>query len=164
LRRETAEETLLAIHRCLARELKVADRWDDPSRRRMTSTEMLLQRTAWGCSAHAQVACHLARACGIPAILVKTLDLSWIQSGNLGDGRASGHVYVEVLIEGKPSLWDAQGGRLHRNYDPLDTLTPGDPRRIYDKGSPEAIVLSHHGVVWEAEVKKLFPAPTGTRG
>jgi len=161
LKRDTPEQTLQAIYLHLKSELTIATAWNDPIRRRINSSDMLLQKRAWGCSAHAQVACHLARACGIPAILVKALDLDWIETKNRGDGKASGHVYVEVLIDGKPCLWDAQGGTLHRDYDPSGTITPGGQKRIYDKGSPEAIVLSHHGVVWEQETRRLYPAPTG---
>jgi len=98
---------------------------------------MLLQLEAWGCSAHAQIAGHLARACGIPAILVKTLDLKWIEHDNRGDGRASGHVYVEVLVDGKPLLWNAQGGRLHRHYDPRSFSVTEGRQVIYDKGGPD---------------------------
>jgi hypothetical protein len=107
-----------------------------------------------GCSAHAQVACHLARACGTPAILVKTLNTRWIEQENHGDGKGIGHVYVEVLLHGKPCLWDAQGGRLH-DYDGKTEVVEG--RRIYQKGGPEELILSHHGPEWEAETARLFP-------
>jgi len=117
----------------------------------------------WGCSAHAQVACHLAQACEIPAILVKTLNHDWITRENAGDGRGSGHVYVEVIVDRVPALWDAQGGTLFEDYDPTATITPDGYRRsIYDKGSPDSVVLSHHGVQWEEETKRLFPSARPT--
>lgn len=40
LKRQTAEETLCAIHEHLGRELEIADTWDDPSRRPMMSVAM----------------------------------------------------------------------------------------------------------------------------
>jgi hypothetical protein len=86
----------------------------------------------------------------------QSLDIDWIECRNQGDGRGTGHVYVEVLIAGKPCLWDAQGGELHKDYDPECGLVPG-ARRIYDKGGADAVVLSHHGENWEAETKRLFP-------
>jgi hypothetical protein len=158
LKQETAEKTLLAIHTYLDGSMRMIEpaAWDHPSRRRTTSVE-ILREGAWGCSAHAQVACHLARACGIPAILAKSLDVEWIKCGNQGDGRGKGHVYVEVLMGGKRCLWDAQRGELHEDYDPKSGLVPGGARRIYDKGGPDALVLSHHGNEWEAETKRLFP-------
>jgi hypothetical protein len=156
LSRPRVEETLRAIHAHLQPILIPSPvAYDHPARRKMTSTE-ILRVGAWGCSAHAQVACHLARGCGIPAILVKSLDVAWIERENRGDGRASGHVYVEVLVDGYACLWDAEGGVLHRNYDPRSTVTPDAPRVIYDKGGPDALVLSHHGPVWEDETRRLM--------
>jgi hypothetical protein len=158
LKRPTAKETLDAIHQYLADNLKMVEpaTWDHPSRGRKTSVE-ILREGAWGCSAHAQVACHLARACGIPAILVKSLNLEWINRKNRGDGHGEGHVYVEVLREGRPALWDAQGGRLFDKYDPNAAVTPDGLRRIYEKGGPDRLVLSHHGKEWEEETGRLFP-------
>lgn len=159
LKRATIEETLKAIHQHLVSNLRMVDpaAWDSPSRGRKTSVA-ILREGAWGCSAHAQVACHLARACGIPAILVKAMDVDWITRNNHGDGHGRGHVYVEMLDDSGPALWDAQGGVLHRDYDPESGLTPDGTRRIYDKGSPERVVLSHHGPQWEDEIRRLFPA------
>lgn len=158
LRRPTVKETLKAIHRYLAEKLKMVEpaAWDSPSRGRKTSVA-ILREGAWGCSAHAQVACHLARACGIPAILVKSMSVDWVNRKNQGDGHGEGHVYVEVLNEGSPALWDAQGGSLHDDYDPNVELTPTGVHRIYEKGSPRDLVLSHHGEQWEEETKRLFP-------
>jgi transglutaminase-like putative cysteine protease len=164
LRRQSARETLDAIQRHLRTYLykPQSASWNHPLRRRLTSVEMLRQG-AWGCSAHAQVACHLARACGIPAILAKAMKLEWIASGNRGDGRGAGHVYVEVLLEGeRPALWEPEGGRVVERYDPVEELvpeelTPDGRQKIYGKGDPDHVVLSHHGTVWEEETKRLFP-------
>jgi transglutaminase-like putative cysteine protease len=157
LRRRTPEETLTAIHQYLKSSLKMIEpaTWNHPARRRRTSVE-IMEEGAWGCSAHAQVACHLARACGIPAILVKTLNVDWIERRNRGDGRGEGHVFVEVLVGDAVGLWDAQGGRLH--VSEYDSYSPrfGD-KLIYEKGGPEALILSHHGQVWEAETRQRFP-------
>ena len=160
LKRESVEDTLDAIHGHLRDTLKIESAWKHRSRRRLTSQQMLLHLEAWGCSAHAQIACHLARACGIPAILVKTLDLKWIEHDNQGDGRGSGHVYVEILAEGRPALWDAQGGRLQRRYAPDSMFVAVGQRVIYDKGGPDTVVLSHHGEEWEEQTRRLFPGPT----
>jgi hypothetical protein len=158
LKRPTVKETLKAIHQYLADKLKMVEpaAWDSPSRGRKTSVE-ILREGAWGCSAHAQVACHLVRACGIPAILVKSMSVDWISRKNRGDGRGEGHVYIEVLSDGSPALWDAQGGGLHDDYDPNAELAPNGVHRIYEKGSPQDLVLSHHGEQWEEETKRLFP-------
>jgi hypothetical protein len=162
LKRPVLRETLDAIHRYLAVNLRMVERssYSHPSRcrrGRKTSVE-ILQGEAWGCSAHAQVACHLARACGIPAILVKSLTVDWVDWKNRGDGKGEGHVFVEVLDD-KPALWDAEGGVLHEEYDSKAATTPDGKRYIYDKGSPDRLVLSHHGKQWEEETRRMFPAP-----
>jgi len=158
LNRPTVGGTLKAIHQYLGANLQMVEpaTWGSPSRGRKTSVQ-ILREGAWGCSAQAQVACHLARACGIAAILVKSMSVDWMSRKNRGDGHGEGHVYVEVLKDGRPALWDAQGGVLHENYDPNSELTPNGVHRIYEKGSPESLVLSHHGRVWEDETKRLFP-------
>jgi hypothetical protein len=157
LKRTTPEATLTAIHQHLKTSLNMIEpaTWNHPARGCRTSVE-ILREGAWGCSAHAQVACHLARACGIPAILVKTLNVDWIEKGNREDGRGEGHVFVEVLIGNTIGLWDAQGGRLHvAAYDPHSNRFGN--QLIYDKGGPGELILSHHGPVWEAETKQRFP-------
>lgn len=157
LKRPTPEETLAAIHGYLKASLKMIEpaTWNHLARGRKTSVE-ILREGAWGCSAHAQVACHLARACGIPAILVKTVNVDWIENGNQGDGRGAGHVFVEVLIGDSVALWDAQGGRLHvAEYDPRSDQFRD--KLIYEKGAPDALTLSHHGPAWEAETRQRFP-------
>jgi hypothetical protein len=160
VKKGTPEETLKAIQDRLAVSLHTNARedWNSPNRGHWTSSQMLARGVAWGCSAYAQVACHVARACGIPGILVKALNRKWIEKENMGDGRANGHVYVEVLINGRPCLWDAQGGRLHTNYNPQSDSI--EDKRIYDKGGPDEIILSHHGPEWEEETKRRFPAPS----
>lgn len=78
---------------------------------------------------------------------------------NRGDGRGSGHVYVELLGDaGTPALWERQGARLYENYDPEATETPDQSNRVvYDKGGPDSVLLSHHGLEGEDETKRLFP-------
>jgi hypothetical protein len=136
-------------------------RYSSPLRGPFTSSQMLQRGTAWGCSAHAQVSCHLARARGIPAILVKSLTQSWVERDNRGDGRGVGHVFVEVLVDDKPMLWEHESGGLFDKYDPAacTCLSPSGEVLycIYDKGDPDTLILSHHGSEWEWETKRLFP-------
>lgn len=160
LRQGRNDDTLKAISEHL-RSICVPDKeafWDSSLRDRRVSSDMLAPGSAWGCSAHAQVACHLARACGIPAILVKSLNVRWIDIDNSGDGRGHGHVWVEVLLHGKACLWDAQSGRLYEDYDPQSDRI--EDKRIYETGGPNELVLSHHGSEWEAETRRLFPRRT----
>jgi hypothetical protein len=157
-RRETPEETLRAIDQRLRR-LQDGDlRYTSPDRGPRTTRDMLERNVVWGCSARAQVACHLARACGICAILAKSLDESWLKYENKGDGLANGHVYVEVLLNGQTRLWNPGSGVVN-GYVPTEPVIEEGRRRIYDKGGPDEVVLSHHGPQWEEETKRLFPSP-----
>ena len=134
-------------------------RFSSMDRRPRTSSEMLALNRAWGCSAIAQVACHLARALGVPAILVKSMNKSWI-TRKTGDGYGRGHVFVEVLIDGQRHLWSPRYG-LVPGYEPgdltVDDRDPEGPRLIYDTGAPDELVLSHQGSHWEDETKRQFP-------
>ena len=159
LKRGSPEETLKAVHERVWK-VRSEDAWTSPYRRRMTSSEMLESPCVWGCSAYSQMACHLARACGIPAMLVKSLNCDWIEQGNRNGGRADGHVYVEVLIDGAVYLGDAaETGEHKKDYTPQtrEVQSNRGPRLIYDKGGPNEVILSHHGTDWEAEVMRRFP-------
>lgn len=141
--------------------------WESMDRRPRTSSDMLALNRAWGCSAIAQVACHLARALRVPSILVKSMNKSWI-ARKTGDGYGRGHVFVEVLIDGQRDLWSPKYG-LVPGYQPGDlTVDDGDtegPRLIYDTGAPDELVLSHQGSHWEAETKRWsLSARVGTGG
>ena len=153
--RGTPEGTLRAIDERVRRLEDGNLSYTSPDRGYRTTSDMLARNVVWGCSARAQVACHLARASGVPCILAKAVDETWIQR-NLGDGLAEGHVYVEVLINGQPHLWDPGYGMVS-DYVPGSVMVQGGLRRIYDKGGPDEVVLSHHGSEWEEETRRLFP-------
>ena len=140
--------------------------YGSPLRGRYTSVGMLERGAAWGCSAHGQVSCHLARARNIPAIVVKTLLKTWIEQENAGDGYAKGHVFVELLMDGRPALWEHENDVLIPDYDPslTEITVDGAVYCIYEKGDPDTIILSHHGAQWEKETKRLFPSPQPWRG
>ena len=107
----------------------------------------------------AALACHLARAAGIPAILVKSLLRDEIAKHD-GTGRIDGHVWVEVLLDGKPALWNTQAeGGIHTEYDPHATVFVEGKKEyiVYQKGDPDELSLSHHGDrQWEAENRSLW--------
>jgi hypothetical protein len=158
------ENTLRAIDQRI-RAFREGDlHYSSPDRGLRTTSEMLERNVIWGCSAAAQIACHLSRACGIPSILVKSIEEGWINFRNKGNGEADGHVYVEVLVNGGPCLWDPGSG-LVVGYRPGDSSVQSrkGPRRICDTGDPDEVVLSHHGRQWEEEIKRLFPLRQGGR-
>src|SRR5688572_24114590 len=77
LKRDSPERTRAAITNQLRSICVPRAFWNSHLQGERKSSEMLAPERAWGCSAHAQIACHLARACEIPAILVKSLNSDW---------------------------------------------------------------------------------------
>lgn len=160
LRRETAEATLAAVDRFVARSLafdpEAFDRW-------RTVEQMLADGTYGGCADHAMIYGTLLRACGVPTVWVKSMDLPWIErfrAGRFDPARDtwSGHVFLEVHLDGAWRLLDAAGRRLHRTYDPERRLLPGE-RYAYDKGGqPYELVLSLRWEPWKRQTAAFFEA------
>ena len=89
-----------------------------------TATQVLTRGFATGCTDYAIAFATLARAKGIPAIIVDSADKDWIRKGALLN-QVSGHFYVEVLLQGKWQLVDSTTGKLYVNYDPKNRCLPG---------------------------------------
>lgn len=149
--------TLGRIHQWLHRNL----RYDEQAAYQWRSLdEMLKDRTYGGCADHAAVFGTLARAAGIPTIWVKTMDVDWIE--DFREGRDAheeyrGHVFLEVFLDGRWQLLDAQAMRLYPHYDPVTTrILPGN-RFAYDKGDdPYALVLSCRWDLWKKQTHDYF--------
>ncbi len=158
LKNKTPEDTLAAVDRWMARTLE----WDSESFDEWRPIDrMVADGTYGGCADHAMVYGTLLRACGIPTIWVKTMDLSWIEkfrSGAFDPNRESwsGHVLLEVHLAGAWRLLDAQGRRLYWRYDPAARLFP-DGRFAYDKGSvPWDLILSVRWEDWKKQTSAYF--------
>lgn len=80
-----------------------------------------------GCASHALVFCNLARACGLPAVYVKSSSHEWIRKyvATGETGNFAGHVFLEVYLKGKWKLLDAQGMRIWDDYDGANPELPG---------------------------------------
>lgn len=126
-----------------------------------TVSQILDRRTYIGCADHALVYGTVARACGIPVVWVKSLDVEWIRSfRNTGrfDG-GNGHVFLEVFLGEKWRLLDATQDELYEQYDPSLELLPGRSGEYYayDKGcDPRALVLSLDWEPWKAQTLEYF--------
>lgn len=135
---------------------------------------VLADGTYGGCADHAEVFGAIARACGIPAVWVKTMDADWIRAFRRThdeDLTWSGHVFLEVHIEGKWLLLDATRGALYEDYDVRQRILPGD-RFAYDKGGDAyELVLSVRWEDWKKQTRAYFadfdlsqlPVGKGTR-
>lgn len=156
LKADTAEATLASIYQWMHRNLKYDERAAYTWR---TMDEMLAARTYGGCADHAAVFGTLARAAGIPTIWVKTMDVTWIEAFRAGRSdvsSGSGHVFLEVWLDGRWALLDAQAMLLYRDYDVSARILPGN-RFAYDKGDdPFALVLSCRWDLWKAQTDTYF--------
>lgn len=158
LKKKTPEETLEAIDRWIEKTLE----WDPETFDSWRTVDRMIEDgTYGGCADHAMVYGTLLRACGIPTVWVKTMDLSWIEKFRTGafdpsKDTWSGHVLLEVHLGGEWRLLDAQGRTLYMRYDPEARLFP-DGRFAYDKGgAPWDLVLSIRWEEWKKQTSAYF--------
>ena len=160
LRRASPTETLAAVDRFMARSMVWdAEAFDDWR----TVETMLSDGTFGGCADHAMAYGTLLRACGIPTLWVKSMDLAWVErlrAGRFDPSRDawSGHVFLEVHLDGAWRLLDAQAREVYRTYDVQGRRLPGE-RYAYDKGgSPWELVLSVRWEPWKRQTATFFAA------
>ncbi len=133
---------------------KTFDRWRDVD-------ALLADGSYGGCADHAEICGAIARACGIPVVWVKSLDLDWIAWFRVHPDQPkswSGHVFLEVHLEGKWRLFDASQRLVYDDYDPRQRILPGR-RLAYDKGvEPYALVLSPRWELWKEQTRRFVAA------
>jgi Transglutaminase-like superfamily len=158
LKRPTGLGTLAAIDRYMVR----AFEWDEAAFDDWRSVErMVAEGTYGGCADHAMVFGTLARACGVPTVWLKSMDLAWIskfRSHAFDPSREawSGHVFLEVYVDGAWRLLDAQGGTIYMRYDPSARLLPAG-KFAYDKGGkPWDLLLSVRWEDWKRQTAAYF--------
>lgn len=127
------------------------DRWRDVDR-------LLADGTYGGCADHAELFGAIARACGIPTVWVKSLDLDWIAwfRAHPDQPRSwNGHVFLEVHLDGRWRLLDATQGLLYADYDVRQRVLPGH-RLAYDKGGdPYELLLSTRWEAWKEQTRRF---------
>jgi hypothetical protein len=123
--------------------------------------KILADGTYGGCADHALVFGALSRASGIPTAWVKTMDADWIRRFRRTHDESmawSGHVFLEVHLDGKWALIDATQGILHADYDVKQRILPG-VRFAYDKGGdPYEVLLSTRWEDWKKQTRAYFSA------
>lgn len=155
LKGKTPEKSLRAIDRWINKNL----RYDPDAAYHWRNFEQIIEEgTLGGCADHSIIFGALSRACGIPTIWVKTMDYDWIhefkQYGPIGSWR--GHVFLEVYIQNKWVLLDAQGMTLYEDYDCSSHFFPGG-RYAYDKGAnPYELILSVRWETWKKQTAEYF--------
>jgi transglutaminase-like putative cysteine protease len=155
LKAKTSQRTLVAINDWIAKNLKY-----DPSAAYAWRgfDEAVDARCYGGCADYAVVFAALARACDIPTVFVKTLDVAWIfnyRQHGIEDSW-SGHVFLEVYLDGQWRLLDPEACTLYDDYNTASRILPG-PRYAYDKGSdPRALPLSTDWERWKQQTATHF--------
>jgi hypothetical protein len=172
LKKEKAEDTFKAIGGWIDKNL----RYDDKAAYAWRSFDKIVEDgTYGGCADHAVAFGTLARACGIPTVWVKTMDVDWIREFRAApdtfEGSWRGHVFLEVHVRGKWMLLNATELVLHSDYDTKMRLFPGN-RYAYDKGGdPYELLLSVRWEEWKKQTRAYFkkfdmsklPVPGGDR-
>lgn len=155
LKAQSPEKTLLSINHWISQNLTnnpdLAYSW------RNFDSVMETKFTS-GCADYALVFAALARACGIPTVFVKTMDVDWIhefrKTGTCENWM--GHVFLEVHWKRKWRLLDPEVLKLYEDYDPAMRILPG-LRYAYDKGSdPFQLVLSLDFERWKKQTSDYF--------
>ena len=148
-------EKLASIGRWIGEHVKydgtTFDRWRDVDK-------LVAEKTYGGCADHAELFGAISRACGIPTVWVKSLDLDWIAwfRAHPDEPKSwNGHVFVEVHIDGKWRLYDASQKVLYDDYDVRQRILPGH-RLAYDKGGDAyELVLSTRWELWKKQTRRF---------
>ena len=144
----TPEKKLLAIHHWIESRLSYKADYFNEWR---TFDQMLIDGLQGGCAHYSVVFGALARACGIPTVWVKTLDVDWIRDFRTKgtEGSWNGHVFLEIFIHDRWMLLDDTQLVLYENYDTKARILPGN-RYAYDKGGdPFELILSARWELWK---------------
>jgi hypothetical protein len=157
LKGKTPEETLTAISRWMEGHLRYDPKWAYDWR----DFDRIVDNGKYGgCADHAVVFGALTRACGIPCVWVKTMDIDWIREFKMNRGKCSswrGHVYLEVYLRDRWMLLDASQMVLYEDYRPSERFLPPSNRYAYDKGAdPYALVLSVRWELWKKQTAAHF--------
>ena len=120
--------------------------------------DVMREKTYGACADEAITCGVLLKAAGIPAVWVKTMDVSWIWDFKKGRPFSSwsGHVFLEVYMNGKWALLDPGGEMIYFDYSTEMRILPGY-RYAYHKGNdPKQMVMSLQWDEWKEQTEKYF--------
>ena len=150
---KTPEGTLAQIVRWVGRNL----RSDATKAKTFRGVDQILaDGTVGGDADQALVIGVLARAAGIPAVWVKTLEEDWIKEQARKQKPIEdpvGGTFLEVFLAGRWQLLDHQRAGLYEDYDVKERRLPRG-HLAYDKGGdPYALVLSSRFDLWRGQLQ-----------
>jgi hypothetical protein len=120
--------------------------------------DMVREKVYGGCADYGIACGVLLKGAGIPVVWVKTMDVAWIWDFKRGRPFTSwsGHVFLEVYVNGKWALLDPGGKTLYQNYSPQMRILPGR-RFAYHKGNdPKAMIMSSQWEQWKQQTAAYF--------
>ena len=95
-----------------------------------SATELIKRGFSYGCNNYATLFVTLARAKGIPTVLVNAAELDWlgefrkqVKNGERIDYFA-GHAFAECYVDGEWHLVDPSSGELYKDYDKTNLSIP----------------------------------------
>ncbi len=116
------------------------------------------QRCYGGCADQALFCGVLLQGAGIPTVWVKTMDVDWIWDFKKKRpfNSWSGHVFLEIYLDGKWVLLDPGASRTYVDYSPNARILPGN-RFAYHKGNdPKKMVMSLQWEDWKRQTASFF--------
>lgn len=96
----------------------------------VSASKILSTPIIGGCTTYATAFAALAKAKGIPTVIVDCAKLEWIEDG-CSLGYVQGHFFVEVFIEGEWFLVDSTSGELYLDYDRGNWFLPNEYIAFY---------------------------------
>ncbi len=120
--------------------------------------DVLREKAYGGCADEGIVCGVLLKGAGIPTVWVKTMDVSWIWDFKKGRPFKSwsGHVFLEVFVNGQWMLLDPGARTIYKDYTPKARILPGN-RFAYHKGNdPKSMIMSLQWEEWKRQTKDFF--------
>ena len=148
---ETIKNVLTWMEQTLKYDEKIAYKWRNYG-------DVVRSKSYGGCADYGIVCGVLLKGANIPVVWVKTMDVPWIWDFKKGRPFTSwsGHVFLEVFVNGKWSLLDPGGKMLYQNYSPKTRILPGR-RFAYDKGDdPKSMIMSLQWEEWKEQTAAYF--------
>ena len=134
-------------------------RYDDKLAYKWRNFDSVTSDKCYGGCADYAIACGaLLQSSSIPTVWVKTMDVDWIRKFKK-DGPPdvwSGHVFLEIYLDGKWVLLDPGAALVYENYETESRILPGN-RVAYHKGcDPKQMVMSLQWEPWKEQTKAYF--------
>ena len=120
--------------------------------------DAIKDKTYGGCADQGIVCGVLLKGAGIPVIWIKTMDVSWIWDFKKGRKFESwsGHVFLEVYVDGKWMLLDPRAKMIYKDYSQKTRILPGN-RFAYHKGNdPKEMIMSLQWEQWKEQTRTYF--------